>query len=93
MIDMAVSVGRLGPCCGRLPVPPRMMAENGKVQKTVGLVLKSLRKSRSQEIIAETGKVRYHCVPKKESWTFNTFRRCMGRKEFDSLLLNPFQRA
>lgn len=67
MIDRAVSIGRLGLCCRRLPVPPRMMAENGKVQKTVGLVLKSLRKSRSQGIIAETGKVRYHCVPKKES--------------------------
>lgn len=61
MIDKAVSIGRLGPCCRRLPVPPRIMAENGKVQKTVGRVLKSLRKSRSQEIIAETGKVRSLC--------------------------------
>lgn len=50
-----------------------MMVENGLVQKIVGLVLKSLRKSRTQEIDhwGQIGEVGYDSALKKKSWTLS----------------------
>lgn len=78
MMDEVVFIGRLRPGCRRLQVLSRV-TENGLLQKSPE-VLKEKEKSGDR---GEIDKVKYDSSPKKKSWTLNTFRSHMERKEVD----------